>query len=228
MIETRVGNVRVWSSDRANGNVADHVGDDPSVVARNRAELAEATGVGAPERWVWVRQVHGAAVHVATGPPSGPAPEADAVVTAVPELPLAVVTADCAPLVIANDDAVGVVHAGHPGLAAGVIEAAIAKLRAIGTGDVRAFLAPCIRVECYEFGADDLARFVTRFGPDVRGRTRAGTAALDITAAIRIVLEREGIVAFDDSGVCTADSADHFSYRKRAESGRQATIAVLS
>ena len=238
LLEARLGTVRVWCSDRGHGNVGDHVGDDPAVVAHNRAALAVATGLAAteagdPNHWVWLRQVHGATVHVATRPATGPAstapaPEADAVVTAVPGLALAVVSADCAPLVLACADAVGVVHAGHRGLAAGVIEAAIAQLRALGTGDVRAFLGPCIRVECYEFGADDLAGFVERFGPEVRGRTRAGSPALDVTAAIRVVLEREGVVGFDDCGVCTADSAEHFSYRRRAESGRQATVAVLS
>jgi purine-nucleoside/S-methyl-5'-thioadenosine phosphorylase / adenosine deaminase len=231
MIEFRVGPARVWCSGRAQGNIGDHVGDDPAVVARNRAALAPPTGVGDLARWVWLRQVHGATVHVA--PPPGPAPEAegpeaDGVVTAVPGLALAVVTADCAPLVVACDDAVGVVHAGHRGLEAGVIEAAIARLRGIGTGDVRAFLGPCIHAECYEFGADDLARFVARFGSVVSGRTRDGRPALDIPAAIRVVLDGEGVVAFDDCNVCTADSADHFSYRRRADSGRQATIAVLS
>ena len=179
MIEARLGSARVWCSDRGHGNVGDHVGDDPTVVAHNRAALAVATGLGAtgagdPNRWIWLRQVHGATVHVASDPAPGPGstatpPEADAVVTAVPGLALAVVTADCAPLVVACDDAIGVVHAGHRGLAAGVIEAAIAQLRELGTGDVRAFLGPCIRVECYEFGADDLAGFVERFGPGVAG-----------------------------------------------------------
>ena len=238
LLEDRLGTARVWCSDRRHGNLGDHVGDDPAVVAHNRSELAAsmglgATGAGDPSRWVWLRQVHGATVHVATDratdpAPGAPAPRADAVVTAVPGLPLAVVTADCAPLVVACDDAVGVVHAGHRGLAAGVIEAAISQLREIGTGEVRAFLGPCIRVECYEFGAADLAPFVEQFGPGVRGLTRAGRPALDITAAIRVVLERERVVAFVDCGVCTADSADHFSYRRRAESGRQATVAVLS
>ena len=157
----------------------------------------------------------------------GPAPEADAAVTTVHGLALAIVTADCAPLVVACDDAVGVVHAGHRGLAAGVIEATIAQLRAIGTGEVRAFLGPCIRAECYEFGADDLARFVTQFGPGASGRTRDGTRGLDIPAAIRVVLDREGVVPLADCGVCTADSGEHFSYRKRADSGRQVTVAVL-
>ena len=229
-VEARVGPARVWCSGRPHGNVGDHVGDDPDVVARNRAALGASTsGAGAPA-WVWLRQVHGNEVYVAdASPPPGrePAPVADAVVTATRGLTLAIVTADCAPLVIACDDAVGVVHAGHRGLANGVIEAAVARLRDIGTGDVRAFLGPCIRAPRYEFGADALAELVAQFGTMVEGRTRAGRPALDIAAAIGVVLERVGVVPFADCGICTADDGAYFSYRRDGETGRQATIAAL-
>jgi YfiH family protein len=233
LLEASVGTASVWCTGRAHGNVGDHVGDDPVVVARNRAALAERIGPAGPPKWVWLRQVHGAAVHVATrrGRATGPGldpPVADAVLTTDQGVALAVVTADCAPLVVACDDAVGVVHAGYRGLAAGVIEAAIARLRDIGTGEVRAFLGPCIRAPRYEFGAHDLAPFVARFGPVVEGRTRNGRTALDIPAAIRVVLERSGVVAFDDCNICTADSDGYFSFRRDADTGRQATVAMRS
>jgi YfiH family protein len=231
LLDVRVGRARAWCTDKAHGNVADHVGDDPANVARNRAAVAAVvarTGSVEPRGWVWPRQVHGAGVYVATGAPD-PAtlPVADAAVTAERGLALAIVTADCAPLVVACDDAVGVVHAGHRGLAAGVVEAAIAHLRDIGTGEVRAFLAPCIRPARYEFGPRDLARLVAQFGPGVEGRARDGSPALDLPAAIRIVLERSGVVVFDDCGVCTAESDRYFSYRANGDTGRQATIAIL-
>jgi YfiH family protein len=235
MLETRVGPARVWCTGRAQGNLGAHVGDDPLTVARNRAELRAAVGVEDVARWTWLRQVHGADVHVVIGSSvtgsSATAevapPEADAAVTSAPGRALAVVTADCAPLVVASDDAVGVVHAGHRGLAAGVIEATIASVRGRGHGPIRAFLGPCIRPPRYEFGADDLARFVAQFGPEIEGRTRDGKPALDLPAAIRIVLAREGVVEFEDSNACTADSDDYFSYRRAHETGRQATIVVL-
>jgi polyphenol oxidase len=228
MLEARVGSAHVWCTGRAQGNLSDHVGDDPATVEGNRAAVRAAVGVRAAERWTWLRQVHGADVYVVEGrTETVTTPEADAAVTTLAGSVLAVVTADCAPLVVANDDAVGVVHAGHRGLAAGVIEATLATVRARGRGPVRAFLGPCIRVGSYEFGADDLARFVARFGAEVGGRTRTGAPALDIPAAIRIVLEREGVVDFEDSGVDTADSGEsYFSYRRAHETGRQATIAV--
>jgi YfiH family protein len=202
------------------------VGDDPGVVAGNRAALRACTVGADSAALVWVRQVHGTAVHVAS-PGSSPAEPADAIVTATRGLPLAIVTADCAPLVIACDDAVGVVHAGHRGLADGVIEAAVASLREIGHGDVRAFLGPCIRAPRYEFGADAWPPFVVQFGAAVEGRTRDGRPALDIPAAIRVVLDRAGVIELDDCGICTADDDAYFSYRRDGETGRQATVAVL-
>jgi hypothetical protein len=231
-----LGPAQVWCTDRRGGvsagpyesaNVGDHVADDPHAVAANRARIAAAAGLVAPARWVWLDQVHGVHVHVASEPTGAQPPEADAAVTATRGLPLAVVTADCAPVALSCDDAIGVVHAGHRGLEHGVVEAAVAKLREIGSGPVRAYLGPCIRPERYEFGAADLARLVAHFGPGVEGRTHEGRPALDVPAAVRIALERCGVEAVDDSGVCTAGSADHFSYRRDGVTGRQATIALL-
>ena len=171
--------------------------------------------------------MHGIAVHRALAPPGTETPEADATVTAVRGLPLAVVTADCAPIALANDTAVGVVHAGHRGLELGVIEAAVAAVREIGTGAVRAYLGPCIHVDRYEFGAEDLERLVARFGPEVEGQTLTGRPALNIPVAVRRALEECGVNDFHDSGVCTSESEAHFSYRRDGLTGRQVTIAVL-
>ncbi len=174
-----------------------------------------------------MRQVHGAAVHVASEPTGSGGPEADAAVTAVPGLALAVITADCAPIALACDDAVGVVHAGHRGLELGVIEAAVGALRAIGHGPVRAYLGPCIRPSRYEFGADDLTRLVTRLGPQVAGHTEDGRPALDIPAGVRRALASCGVDELVEAGVCTAASDAYFSYRRDGLTGRQATIVVL-
>lgn len=231
-----LGPGRVWCSDRRGGvsappydtlDVGDHVGDDPDAVAANRARLAEAAGLVDPTRWVWLRQVHGVGVHLATAPTDAQPPEADAAVTATRGLPLAVVTADCAPVALACDDAIGVVHAGHPGLEHGVIEAAVTALRGIGTGPVHAYLGPCIRPAHYEFGPADLERLVARFGRGVEGRTRAGRPAFDVPAAVRLALASCGVDDLDDGGICTAASAEHFSYRRDGVTGRQVTIVML-
>jgi purine-nucleoside/S-methyl-5'-thioadenosine phosphorylase / adenosine deaminase len=209
-------------------NIGAHVGDEVVAVVRNRQRVAAAAELCDPSEWVWLEQVHGADV-VRTETPTGTdAPVADASVTMQVGLPLAIMTADCAPVVVACDDAVGVAHAGHKGLAAGVIEAMVERLREIGHGQLRAFLGPCIRAECYEFGARDLARLVTHFGDDVEGRTRAGRPAFDITAAVRIALQRAGVGALEDCGICTACASTYFSYRRDQVSGRQVTVAVLA
>ena len=232
----RLGQATVFCSDRYGGvsgapyescNVGDHVGDDPAAVAANRERVASAAGLVASTQWVWMQQVHGVAVHVADGPTGLVPPVADAAVTAVRGLPLAVVTADCAPVALACDDAIGVVHAGHPGLEHGVIEAAVAALRAIGSGPVIAYLGPCIHPERYEFGAGDLHRLVARFGPEVASTTRDGRPAFDVPSAVRAALRDCGVDRFEDGGVCTSASPAHFSYRRDGVTGRQATIAVL-
>jgi copper oxidase (laccase) domain-containing protein len=104
----------------------------------------------------------------------------------------------------------------------------VEHVRALGAGPLRAFLGPCIRAECYEFGAGDLATLVARFGTEVEGRTRAGAPALDLAAGVRIALGEAGVDALDDCGVCTADDADLFSYRRDGTTGRQVTVAVLT
>jgi len=207
--------------------VGDHVGDAADAVAENRARVAARAGLPRPETWVWIEQEHGRAVVEVDEPPARP-PTADASVTTRPGLPLAIVTADCAPVVLANDTAIGVVHAGHRGLAGGVLQAAVERVRARGMGPLRAFLGPCIRAECYEFGAGDLATFVARFGSEVEGRTRTGAPALDLAAGVRIALGEAGVDALDDCGVCTADDAASFSYRRDGTTGRQVTVAVLA
>jgi polyphenol oxidase len=208
-------------------NVGVHVGDDVAAVVRNRRAVADAAGLRDPDEWVWLEQVHGAAVVHVDAPP-GEVPIADGSVTTTVGVPLAVMTADCAPVVVACDDAVGVAHAGHRGLLAGILETTVDRVRAIGHGEVSAFLGPCIRAECYEFGASALERLVSHFGEDVEGRTRDGRPAFDLPAAVRVALARAGVASVDDSGLCTAEVPTYFSYRRDGVTGRQVTVAVLS
>ena len=226
LLRARLGRVVVGCSSAVHGNVGDHVGDDPAAVLAARARVAEAGSLPAPDRWVWLRQVHGTAVVVVDAVPAV-SPEADAVVTAVPGLPLAIVTADCAPIVLATDDAAAAVHAGHRGLAAGIVESAVDALRTVGSGEVRAFLGPCIRPAAYEFGSDDLARLVEALGPAVAARTAWGAPALDVPAAVTSALARVDVAPPLDCGVCTATDPGYFSHRRDGTTGRQVTVAVL-
>jgi len=238
LIESGLGPARIIWTDRHGGtseppyhsaNLAHHVGDEPARVDQNRTRLASRLGLASPSRWCWLHQVHGANVVDATPRPETPVtmPEADAAVTRRRGVPLVVLTADCAPLALACDDAVAVVHAGWPGLLAGIVEAAVARLRRVGGGAVQAALGPCIHPARYAFGPGDLARLVERYGEAVAARTATGEPALDIPAAVRAALERAGVASLDDAGICTAASPNHFSYRRDGRTGRQALIALL-
>jgi YfiH family protein len=160
-------------------------------------------------------------------PPGTAAPSADAAVTAVPGVVLVVLTADCAPIAIADEVAVGVVHAGWRGLVAGVVPAAVAALRSVGEGPVRAAIGPCVRPAHYEFGPIDLARLSDRFGPGVEGRTASGAPALDVAAAVRVAFAEVGVDDVDDPGWSTAaDPSRWFSHRRDGTTGRQALVVV--
>jgi YfiH family protein len=210
-------------------NLARNVGDEPGRVAENRARVAARAGLGPPETWRWLDQVHGATVVVADEPPEvvPPLVQADASVTTTRGRVLALLTADCAPVVLASDDSVAVVHVGWRGLVAGVLEAAVGALRARGHGRVRAFVGPCIRPERYEFGARDLADVEAALGARVGARTLDGRPALDIPAAVGVVLVRAGVEDVEDSRLCTAASPELFSHRRDGVTGRQATLAWL-
>lgn len=235
MIEIALGPGRAIWTDRHGGvseppydaaNLSGRGGDCPEAVRENRRRLGDAIGLAPPDGWWWLRQEHGRTTVFADGPASSEAPTADAAITTHVDLPLVVLTADCAPIALATDDAVGAVHAGWPGLLAGVVEEAVARLRAVGRGDVRAVLGPCIHPERYEFGRADLDLLVARLGPGIEGRTAEGMPALDLPAAVRGALHAAGVSMFDDVGVCTAASPDHFSYRRDGETGRQALVVV--
>lgn len=175
----------------------------------------------------WLTQVHGAAVVDVEQPGEHPGARADAAVTSIPGAALSVITADCAPVVLTSPEAVGVAHAGWRGLVAGVLENTVGALRRKGADRVEAWLGPCIRPRCYEFGAVDLDEVAARFGERVRAHTAWGSAALDVPGAVRSALAGVGVDVVHDDGVCTACSPVHFSHRARCEAGRQAAFVWL-
>lgn len=191
----------------------------PDVAARRRAV------VDLP--WTWLRQVHGPTVVRVRAPGDAAGATADAAVTDVAGAALAVLTADCAPIAFASPEGViGVAHAGWRGVVAGVVEATVAELRALGASDVSAVIGPCIRPGCYAFAEPELRVVADRFGADVRAVTTEGEPALDLPAAVAVALERAGVDAdrVDDVGACTACSPDYFSWRAGKDLARQATV----
>ncbi len=167
--------------------------------------------------WAWANQVHGARVATATAP--GLLGEADALVATASDLPVAVATADCVPIVIEGDHAVAVVHAGWRGIVAGVVESAIEGLNASGSPPRRAAVGPAIQACCYEVGED-----VAREFPEHRATTSWGTASVDLTAA---VADRLAPLDIWRSTACTMSSEGFHSYRRDGSNERQVAVGWL-
>lgn len=234
------GRIRFAFSDRHGGvsaepygtlNLGDHVGDDPRAVADNRALAARSLGLE-PEQVVYLTQVHGAQVVYAGGPWPGPRPEADAAVTDVPGLALAVLVADCTPVLLADPEAgvVAVAHAGRPGMAAGVVPETIDRMRAYGARADRivARTGPAVCGSCYEVPEAMRADVAARV-PESWAVTRQGTAAVDVPGGVWAQLRAAGISEGNAhrSPVCAKESADHYSYRREGVTGRFAGFAWI-
>lgn len=228
---TRAGGVSV--APYGGLDLALHVGDDPVLVAHNRGLLATELGVAAG-RLVHAEQVHGAGVATVAGPGRGPdvdpLPGVDALVTATPGLALVVLAADCLPVLLADVDAgvVGAVHAGRQGLAAGVLQQALAAMTALGAvpGRTSVVLGPAVCGRCYEVPVE-LAEQVEQQVPGSRASTRQGTASIDLAAGAEAVLRAAGVAAVTRVGGCTLERADFYSYRRDGRTGRHAGVIVL-
>ncbi|CAL9554883.1 Polyphenol oxidase [Streptomyces sp. enrichment culture] len=212
-------------------NLGGAVGDDSVAVEANRARAAADLGLD-PAAVCWMTQVHGREVAVAEGPwPGGLAPRADGVVTARRGLALAVLTADCTPVLLADATAgvVGAAHAGRPGLALGVVPATVEAMVELGAAPERitARTGPAVCGPCYEVPAamrDEVEAAVPGSGCFTRG----GTPGIDIGEGVRRQLAGAGVTDFLLSPVCTLESADHYSYRRDRTTGRQASYVWVS
>lgn len=210
-------------------NLGDHVGDDPDAVAANRSRLAGALGVP-DDHVIWMQQVHGDHVHHVEGPGTEVIPETDALVTTEPGIALAVLTADCVPVLFA-DAAAGVVagaHAGRVGAKLGIVARTIDAMVAAGAQVERisAFLGPAVSGRHYEVPAD-MAADVERALPGSRTTTAAGTPGLDLRAGIARQLSGLGVTAIDIDPRCTVEDPDLFSYRRQPRTGRLASVIWL-
>lgn len=218
--EIRPG-LSVAFTDADAGNLALHVGDDPDEVGRRRRDLERAIGV-APEGLRFMNQVHGNAVAVMDQDTA--APEADAMVSR--GVPLAVMVADCIPVLLAGDapegPVVAAVHAGRPGIANGVIPAAVDRMKSLGAGGIRAWLGPSICGNCYEVPAA-LQAEVTAAVPASVSTTTWGTPGLDLPAGARSQLDQAGVTV-EYSGPCTLETPSLFSYRRNKHTGRFAGL----
>ncbi|HET6966968.1 MAG TPA: polyphenol oxidase family protein [Ornithinibacter sp.] len=203
-------------------NLGAHVADDPAAVTRNRELLEERLG----RPVVYMEQCHGAGVAVVDGITDEP-PRCDAVVTRSSEVALAVLVADCVPVLLAGSGGVvAAVHAGRPGMVAGVVPAALAAMRDLGAGEIDAVVGPSVCGRCYEVPAAmrDAAAAVQPVSATV---SWTGTPAVDVAAGVVAQLRDWGVGVRWLPG-CARERDDLYSYRRDGATGRFAGVVARS
>ena len=229
VVTTRSGGVSQppWNSF----NPALHVGDDPVAVAANREHLQQRMGFNQPVQWL--EQVHGTHCHVVTA--AGEAVTADAAYTRQPELPVAVMTADCLSVFFCDRSGreIAVAHAGWRGLCAGVLEATVDCFEA-SAPTLLAWLGPAIGPQAFQVGAEVREAFLAAMPSQVAETQQAfrqdseGRFLADIEQLARLRLNACGVTSIHGGSLCTvSDSERFFSYRRDGVTGRMASVIVL-
>lgn len=245
---------------RGGWNLGAHCGDDPAAVRSNRERLARSIGAMP----VWLDQVHGTDVHeivagasigdasagtssadacpdaVADAPVAGApvadAPRADASVTNVPGVVLAVLTADCLPVLLADSkgEVVAAAHAGWRGLADGVLDRTVQAMRALAgaNAELCAWLGPSIGPAAFEVGEEVRARFCDvdpRAARAFAAGPRSGKWLADLPALARLRLDGIGVHRVAGADRCTVrEATDFYSYRRDGQCGRMATLVWMT
>ncbi|MDN5854239.1 MAG: polyphenol oxidase family protein [Actinomycetia bacterium] len=231
---THAGGADLAFTDRHDGasggawgslNLGTSNGDDPDLVERNLALVAEEFGTD-PSMITRMSQFHGNDVHVVRADHDGSVPHVDALVTDVPGRALLVRVADCVPVVLVapDDGMVGVAHAGREGVANGVAVRAVETMRELGAGTVEAWLGPRACPRCYEV-PEQMRDRVSAVARSTRSTTRNGTPSLDLGAGLTEQLTHAAVRVTDLADhrpACTIEGVDDFfSYRRQGQrSGR--------
>ena len=213
-------------------NLGLHVGDDPVVVQKNR----DALKVLLPNEPIWLNQVHGTQV-VDADEFGGGVPNADASVTTTPGQVLAIMTADCLPVLLASRDGkvVGAAHAGWRGLAAGVIEQTVDLMRAKQSNqthaepqsEILAYLGPAIGPHAFEVGSEVRDIFMAQNSASAacfEQLQEKGKYLADIYGLACLRLNGLGIEHIQGGEECTLQNPDYFSYRRDQQTGRMGSF----
>ena len=200
-------------------NLGTHVGDELKDVVENRAIVAAKTG---PTQFM--NQVHGDRIALIEEV-TEEVPTADALVTGIPGISLAVMVADCIPLLLTSPESVAAVHVGRRGLVNEITRKTLSVMRDMGASKISAIIGPAICGSCYEV-SEEIFNEVIALHPKAQSQTPEGTFALDLPAALRSVLTDEGVTIIDKFE-CTVENQDYFSYRRDGVTGRQAGIISL-
>ena len=212
--------------------------DDPALVEENRRRALAAVAPDAV--LVGVHQVHSpTCIEVDAPIPLDQRPPADAMVTATPGLALSILTADCAPILLADSVAgvIGAAHAGWKGALGGVVEATVAAMERLGArrAQIAAAIGPCIARPSYEVDAGFYRRFVEENAENERFFTagNAGHHYFDLEGFVAAQLARAGVCQIDMLGIDTYGAPDrYFSYRRTThrgepDYGRQLSLIAL-
>lgn len=214
----------------ASANLGGHVGDDPGAVEANRDALARQLGLSRTHL-LFMNQVHGNDVRVvddstAVGKAAVDTAPYDAQVTTATGLALAVLVADCVPVLMADPDAgvIAAVHAGRPGVHNGVVDRALDRMIELGavSTNVTAWLGPAVCGACYEV-PEAMRAEVAAVAPGAWATSRTGTPALDLRAGLTRELEGRGVMAHS-IGPCTRETPELYSYRRESRTGRFAGV----
>jgi hypothetical protein len=215
-------------------------GDDPSDVAENRSIVASRLGIE-PERFIYLEQVHSTSVRRATSvdgaralDPGDAFAETDGSYSFEPLTVLAVLTADCLPVALAHRDGlfVALLHAGWKGTIGNIVSSALSAIRrevSFDPQEIVAVMGPGIGPCCYQVDEGRAFSFVEEYGDDA-GVVRWGARpSIDLFAANRINLIREGLREenIKTAGFCTCCNPDCFSFRREGRTGRQAALLYL-
>jgi YfiH family protein len=230
-LTTRENGVSVgpWAS----GNLADHVGDDSQAVLRNRQALQ--SQLDPVVTMAWLNQTHSTHCQTLQFPLPTEPPQADASWTREKGLACAVLTADCAPILLTDEAGtmVAAVHAGWRGLANGIVAETLRALP-VPVGALRAWIGPTICPAHFEVGPEVLAQFRARFAQadaffQPSHLDQPSHYLANLPGLVKIALLHEGVRDVTLSGLCTYADADRFySYRRDGQTGRQASLIWLT
>ena len=212
--------------DFAGLNLGGHVGDDPATVESNRALVASTLGVQR-DHLLFMSQCHGTDVAVVDGPWQAEPPAVDCLVTTSTDLALAVLVADCTPVLLV-DRVAGVaaaVHAGRPGMLKGIVGRAVDAMTDLGARSISGVVGPSVCGRCYEV-PEEMRAQAAEISPVAAGISWQGTTAIDVAAGVVDQLRARSVEVQWIRG-CSRESEELFSYRRRHRTGRFAGVVRL-
>ncbi|MCX7116293.1 MAG: peptidoglycan editing factor PgeF [Gammaproteobacteria bacterium] len=208
-------------------NLGDHVNDNPDDVTQNRQALRKRFQL--PNEPIWLEQTHSTHCVIVENTTER---KADAAITRTPNQVLAILTADCLPILLCDREGreIAAIHAGWRGLADGVIESTLQQMQT-PPHQLMAWLGPRICARCFEVGEEVMAIFLAKY-PKASAAFfshKPGKYMLDMGQISTLILQAHQISSIDDAEACTFEDKEHFfSYRRDGQTGRIATLIWIS